>query len=118
MAQKINRNGVVKFQILAAITFAPTVVACKQMWLAYPIVLVISGILFLILSGTYPLIASQKNAFIQTQVVGLVLGFVIFLYPSEKLLWALFWFIFVFFRFLTLWNNKLFEQLSTENYDN
>ena len=114
MAQKINRNGLVKFQILAAITLAPTVIASKQLWLTYPIALVICSVIFLVLSKTSRLIASQRNAFIQTQLAGLVLGFFIFLYPSEKLLWTLFWIIFVFFRFLTLWNDKLFEQLSTE----
>jgi len=114
MKHKINRTGVVKFQILASINFAPSVVAIKQMWLAYPIVLVICVVLFLVLSGTYPLIASQKNAFIQTQLVGVLLGVVAFFYPSSKFLLVFFWFIFVFFRFMTIWNKNLFEQLSSE----
>jgi hypothetical protein len=114
MKNTINRKGVILFNTLALITLLPTGMAIKQEWVAWLICLLLSGLSFFVFTEKYPQISLQKKAYFQTQLVGFVAGLTIAFSPEFKIACAFGYLIWIFFRYITLWDTKLFEYLSTK----
>ena len=84
------------------------------MWVEWLLALILSVIFFYAFIVRYKQIDLQRNAYIQSQLVGLLIGLLIHFFPESKLLIMLFWIIWVLFKYINLWNKEFFVYLSKD----
>jgi hypothetical protein len=109
-----NRKGVNSFNILFISVFLPTVLAIKQLWLAWPFAMIGSLIAMFVFLQHYPKLMAYKRIYLEAQLIGVFLGLIILIFPDSdvKFLGVLLWFIWVLFRIVITKGSNLLEELS------
>lgn len=95
----INRRGLILLYPLLAAVFGPSVLLLRSQWAGWLLGLIAGVGIILLFVKNFPRLVVYKNIYIEAQVVGLILGGGVFLFPSFRPLLVFLWMIVVFSRY-------------------